>query len=147
MNSGLNPHQLRFVEAIEAGKGIGEAYLYAGYKAKKGNQYTMGSRLIRNVKVVAELDNRMFGRRKAAHQRFASMVDGATNVYIRILKMDAGTNEKLLALQAKISSDVFDRIGLKPKDEHQVDGTIDHTVSMVDLIKRATERRNNGDSG
>lgn len=120
----LNPRQRKFVENIEEGMSLIDAYIGAGYKDKKPGVYSCASQLFRNPKILEEFDNRLFGRKRAAQQRFGGMTDGSTNVYIKILKLKADLDPKLLELQRKVAEDVFDRMGLKPKQEVEHSGAM-----------------------
>ena len=124
MNNKLSVQQVRFVEGIEAGMSLVDAYMNAGYKSQRKTAYQNASALIRNPKVIEELDKRMTERKRTAQQRLSSMIDGATNCYIRILKLEAKSNEKLLELQRKVAFDVFDRNAVKPKIDHELVGSL-----------------------
>ena len=138
----LNPRQMKFVEGIETGMTLADAYRKAGYKSSDRTVYSNASQLVRNPKVIQELDNRLFGRKRAAEQRLGGMVDGATNCYLKILKLRPGEDSKLWELQRKVSSDVFDRIGLKPKEQVEHSGEIG--ISLLDVLK-AGRAKNEGD--
>ena len=133
----LNPRQALFVEGIVAGKSLVDAYMDAGYETQKKYAYRPASRLVRNSLVIAELDNRLFDQKRTAEQRLGSMVDGATNVYIKILKLDPNANDRLWELQRRVADDVFDRIGAKPADQLNVTGEVKHTVTFEDMIVHA----------
>jgi hypothetical protein len=141
--TGLNARQLRFVEGVEAGKSMAKAYRDAGYECAEEYSYAMASRLIRNEKIIAELDNRLFGRKRTAEQRFGGMLDGATNVYLAILKLIPGDNAQLWELQRKVAADIFDRTECKPLQKIllQHSGQIEHTLTLEDIIRHD---RNNG---
>lgn len=130
----LNPRQMKFVEGIDRGMSLTDAYRKAGYKEGPGI-YTDASRLLRNAKVLAELDDRLFASKRTAQQRFGGMQDGSTNAYIKILKMNPGEdNVQLLALQQRVASDVFDRSGHKPKEELEVSGEV--SVTLIDVLRK-----------
>jgi hypothetical protein len=125
MNRALKPRQRKFVDNIEAGTmSLVDAYVEAGYKDSR-SKYSGASELLRKPNIVDELDRRLFNRKRMAEQRFGNMIDGSTNVYVRILKLDPKDDPKLMELQRKVAVDVFDRGGLKPPEN------IDHTGKMV----------------
>ena len=136
----LNPRQMKFCDNTEQGMSLVQAYIQAGYKDSDA-AYSSASDLLRNPKILAEMDNRLFARKRSAQQRFGSMIDGSTNVYINILKRDAGDNMQLLALQQRVASDVFNRMGLKPKDAVEHSGQFG--VTLLDVIR---ERRKQAES-
>jgi len=138
MASKLNPRQMKFVEGIDGGKSLVDAYIAAGYKNSK-TSYVSASQLLRNPKVIAELDDRLFTRKRTASQRFGGMIDGSTNIYIKILKMDANENPQLLSLQQKVASDVFDRSGMKPKQEVELSGEV--SISLIDVLRAGREMK------
>ena len=128
----LNPRQMKFVEGIEAGMSLADAYQQAGYKSTDDARYSNASRLIRNDKIIKELDDRLFGRKRAAQQRLGGMVDGSTNAYLKILKLAANDDARLLELQRRVATDVFNFIGLKPKEQVEHSGEVN--INMLDLI-------------
>ncbi|KKN41986.1 hypothetical protein LCGC14_0717900 [marine sediment metagenome] len=131
-NERLNPRQMKFVEGIDSGMSLADAYRKAGYKEGPGI-YADASRLLRNGKVLAELDDRLFVSKRAAQQRFGKMQDGSTNVYVKILKMEPTEKDvQLLSLQQKIASDVFDRSGHKPPEQIEHSGEVG--VNFLDVI-------------
>jgi len=133
MSGKLNPRQMKFVEGIDSGQSLVGAYREAGYTKNK-TAYAGASQLLRNPKVLAELDDRLFCRNRTAQQRFGPMQDGATNIYIKILKMEAtADNVQLLALQQKVASDVFDRSGHKPKEQVEYSGGFKINVHGVNM--------------
>ena len=136
-------HKL-FVDGIQAGKSLVQAYLDAGYKTKKESAYTQASNLIRNHKIIAELQNRFENNRIRLENVLSSMGDGAQNVYTRILRLDAGTNEKLLELQRRVAVDVFDRMGMKPVEKQRVEGEIRIITELVESDNQEqTEQEDN----
>ena len=139
--SNLNARQLKFVENVESGMSLAAAYRAAGYKSKDSAVYANASALVRNHKVIQELDSRIFGRKRTAEQRLGVMVDGATNCYVKILKLDPGDDSRLWELQRKVASDVFDRIGLKPKKQVENSGEVG--VNLLDIL-RARRAANEG---
>jgi len=134
----LTSNQLRFVEGIEEGKSLIDAYISAGYKESPAS-YSGASRLLRNVKILAELDDRLFTRKRTAQQRFGRMQDGSTNVYINILKREPGENIQLLALQQKVASDVFDRTGHKPPEEVKHTGSME--LTLIDVLRQGRAKK------
>jgi hypothetical protein len=112
----LNPRQMKFVDGIEKGMSLVQAYLEAGYDTSRDNAYALSSRMIRNVKILAELDQRMSDRRTAVSQRLSGMSDLSTNIYIKIMQIKSDDPE-ILRLQQKTASDVLDRNGHKPKEQ------------------------------
>ena len=54
----LNPRQMKFVDGIEKGRSLVDAYLGAGYKDGTGKRND-ASRLLRKAVILAELDRRI----------------------------------------------------------------------------------------
>ena len=57
--SELNIRQLRFIDNIFAGKDNKEAYIEAGYKGRGKSAEASSSEILRNLKVIAEIDCRL----------------------------------------------------------------------------------------
>ena len=131
-------HKL-FVDGIQAGKSLAQAYIDAGYNVKRNSAYESGSRLLRNVKIIAELQSRFENNKIRLENVLSSMGDGAQNVYTRILRLDAGTNEKLLELQRRVAVDVFDRMGMKPVEKGEVKHSGGQEISVQYKIIRPKE--------
>jgi len=144
MMNKLNPRQTKFIEGIEEGMSLADAYRKAGYKSSDRTVYSNASQLVRNPKVVEELDRRLFSRKRAAEQRLGGMVDGATNCYVKILKLSPGEESKLWELQRKVSADVFDRIGLKPKEQVEHSGEVKVHITFMDIVEENMKRRSEG---
>jgi len=132
----LNIRQRKFIDNVMKGMSLAKAYREAGYSNKHPTDYSNASRLIRNDKILAELKERIEAHREAVSARLMSITDGATNAYIKILKLDAGDNAALIEIQRKVAQDLFDRAGLKPKEKQEVELTGE--LSIVDLFRRKT---------
>lgn len=130
----FNPRQMKFVDGIEKGMSLVDAYLKAGYKAKKenGSIYTAASALFRKVHILAELAKRRSNRKDTVDQRLSTMSDLSTNVYIKIMQIDSDDPE-ILRLQQKTASDILDRNGHKPKEEVEHSGEVD--VNLIDMLR------------
>lgn len=130
----LNPRQQKFVDNIMKGMSLVNAYREAGYHGKGHSDYSNASRLIRNDKVLAELKARIETRREVVSARLMSITDGATNAYIKILKLDARDNASLIEIQRKVAQDLLDRIGLKPEENIRHSG--DMRIEIISAIPR-----------
>lgn len=114
MKSKLNIRQIKFIDNLFLGMSLVKAYREAGYKGRGKSDYSDSSRLLRKANVLAELKARIEAHRETVSARLMTITDGATNAYIRILKLKAGNNPALIEIQRKVAQDLFDRAGLQP---------------------------------
>lgn len=106
--------QMKFIDNLFLGMSLVKAYKGAGYKGRGKSDYSDSSRLLRKANILAELKTRIEAHRETVSARLMTITDGATNAYIRILKLKARNNAALIEIQRKVAQDLFDRAGLKP---------------------------------
>jgi len=126
----LNVRQMNFVDNVMQGMSLAKAYQEAGYNAKGYSVYSCSSDLLRNANILEELNRRIETRRQAVSARLMSITDGATNAYIKILKIKPKDNDRLLEIQRKVAHDLFDRAGLKPVEESKLSGSIEVVTAI-----------------
>ncbi len=145
----LNPKQLKFIEGLLIGKSQYQAYKDAGFPAKNNATAMAGSsRLLRNVKIAEELNNRLeeIKNRNRIHLYRISQdcLEKASDIINE--NDEAEKNTQLLKIKADLIKDILDRIGLRLAEEHNINlqGKIEmpeeQVDKIIDLTKKAIER-------
>ncbi len=124
----LNPRQVKFIALYTTG-GLTRAEAYSGaYGVKLNDQarksaYTL---IATNCDVKAQIDEIGEAKLASVKERFMLELDATAEEYFNIRSV--GSPEYAVRLKACI--DHFDRVGLKPKDELELSGSLNTNVSF-----------------
>ena len=115
----LNVKQLKFIDGILEGKTQQDAYIDAGYDVEdKGVASAAATRLLKNVKIKEELEERL----KEINTRNRVRLFRISEVALaKALNMIQSTEEiSDASVKAGMIKDVLDRVGLKAIEEHNL---------------------------
>ena len=124
----LTIKEMKFIDGVFEGKTYTDAFIDAGYVAKNRASAGAGSsRLLKTVKIKAEVDRRLELIERFNRVRLARVSESAV---AQLNKLVLNATEKDGVKLAAVK-DALDRIGLKPPEKLNLDGTMHFVIEHV----------------